>query len=133
LPLRRPGVRIAGERALLVGDAAGLIDPVSGDGMFECFVSSRLAANAILDLLAGRSSSLEPYQASVDAELSSLHRASWKLKHALDRWPRASWQLARTRLVWHTVEKLLDGDLRSPSEQNGLARVPLRALALLGR
>ena len=32
---------------LLVGDAAGLIDPVSGDGMYECFVSSRLAAAAI--------------------------------------------------------------------------------------
>ena len=46
--------RIAGERALLVGDAAGLIDPVSGDGMYECFVSSRLAAAAMLDLLAGR-------------------------------------------------------------------------------
>ena len=54
LPLRRPGTRIAGERALLVGDAAGLIDPVSGDGMFECFVSSRLAAAAVVDLLAGR-------------------------------------------------------------------------------
>ena len=46
LPLRRPGTRIAAERALLVGDAAGLIDPVSGDGMYECFVSGRLAAAA---------------------------------------------------------------------------------------
>src|SRR5206468_1012298 len=54
LPLRRSGTRIAAERALLLGDAAGLIDPVSGDGMYECFVSSRLAADAILDLLAGR-------------------------------------------------------------------------------
>src|SRR5581483_7680439 len=42
LPLRRPGTRIAGGRALLVGDAAGLVDPVSGDGMYECFVSARL-------------------------------------------------------------------------------------------
>ena len=60
LPLRMPGTRIAGERALLVGDAAGLIDPVSGDGMYECFVSSRLATGAILDLLAGRSATLAP-------------------------------------------------------------------------
>ena len=52
LPLRRPGTRIAGERSLLVGDAAGLVDPVSGDGMYECFVSSRLATAAVLDLLA---------------------------------------------------------------------------------
>jgi geranylgeranyl reductase family protein len=133
LPLRPPGTRIAGERALLVGDAAGLIDPVSGDGMYECFVSSQLAADAILDLLAGRASTLAPYEAAVDVELASLHRASWKLKRALDRWPRASWQVARSRLAWRTLERLLLGDLGSPDEEHGLARVPLRALALLGR
>jgi geranylgeranyl reductase family protein len=133
LPLRRPGTAIAGERALLVGDAAGLIDPVSGDGMYECFVSSRLAAEAILDLLGGRASTLAPYEAAVDAELLPLHRASWKLKQALDRWPRASWRLARSELVWRTVERLLQGEFAAPDEQRGLARVPLRALALLGR
>ena len=101
--------------------------------MYECFVSARLATAAILDLLGGRASSLEPYQAAVDAELSSLHGASWKLKQALDRWPRASWRLARSRLVWRTVEHLLQGDLESPGDQRGVARVPLRMLALLGR
>ncbi|HEV8459751.1 MAG TPA: geranylgeranyl reductase family protein [Gaiellaceae bacterium] len=133
LPLRRPGVPISGERALLVGDAAGLIDPVSGDGMYECFVSSKLAAAAILDLLAGRSSSLEPYESAVDAALMPLHNASWKLKRALDRWPRASWQIARTHLLWKTVERLLHGDLSAPGEQRGVARIPLRALEVLGR
>ena len=58
--MRRPGGRIAGERVLLIGDAAGLIDPVSGDGMYECFVSSRLAATATLDLLAGRATASSP-------------------------------------------------------------------------
>jgi geranylgeranyl reductase family protein len=133
LPLRMPGTRIAGGRALLVGDAAGLIDPVSGDGMYECFVSSRLATAAILDLLGGRAPTLEPYAAAVDAELAPLHRASWKLKKALDRWPRASWRVARTGLVWRSVESLLQGDISHPGEQRGLARVPLRALSLLGR
>jgi geranylgeranyl reductase family protein len=133
LPLRRPGTMIASERALLVGDAAGLIDPVSGDGMYECFVSSRVAAVAILEVLAGRATTVECYQAAVDAELASLHRASWKLKHALDRWPRLSWRLARTQLVWRTVERLLQGELAHPGEQHGLPRLPLRALSLLGR
>ena len=133
LPLRRPGTRIANERALLVGDAAGLIDPVSGDGMYECFVSSQLAASAILDLLAGRTSTLEPYEAAVDAALMPLHRASWKLKVALDRWPRATWRVARTQLLWRSVEKLLLGELSAPGEQHGIARVPLRALDVLGR
>jgi geranylgeranyl reductase family protein len=133
LPLRHHGTRIAGERALLVGDAAGLIDPVSGDGMYECFVSSRLAAGAILDLLAGRSSTLEPYAAAVDGELAPLHRASWKLKKALDRWPRASWQIARSKLLWISIRGMLDGELPDPAKQRGLARLPLRALAILGR
>jgi geranylgeranyl reductase family protein len=133
LPLRRPGVPIAGERALLVGDAAGLIDPVSGDGMYECFVSSKLAAAAILDLLGGRAASLAPYEAAVETALMPLHNASWKLKRALDRWPRASWRIARTRLLWRTVERLLEGELSAPGEQRGVARIPLRALEALGR
>jgi geranylgeranyl reductase family protein len=133
LPLRRPGTQIASGHALLVGDAAGLIDPVSGDGMYECFVSARLAAAAILDVLDGRASSLAAYGTAVDAALAPLHRASWKLKHALDRWPRASWRVARTKLLWRSVEKLLLGDLAAPGEQHGVARVPLRLLDALGR
>jgi flavin-dependent dehydrogenase len=133
LPLRRPGARIAGERTLLVGDAAGLIDPVSGDGMYECFVSSKLATAAVLDLLEGRASSLAPYETAVEAALMPLHNASWTLKQALDRWPRLSWRLARTQLLWQTVERLLLGELAAPTEQRGLARLPLRALDLLGR
>src|SRR4051812_23160091 len=127
LPLRRPGTVVANDRALLVGDAAGLIDPVSGDGMYECFVSSRLAAEAIL------AGDLSLYAPALDAELGGLHRASWKLKKAFDRWPRASWRVARTRLLWGSVERLLLGELGTPDEQRGLARIPLRALDVLGR
>jgi len=127
LPLRRPGVPIANERGLLVGDAAGLIDPASGDGMYECFVSSKLAAAAIL------SGSLAGYEAAVEAALLPLQRASWRLKHALDRWPQASWRVARSRLLWPSIERLILGELLAPAEQRGLARIPLRALDVLGR
>jgi len=133
LPLRRPGTKVAAERALLVGDAAGLIDPVSGDGMYECFVSADLAAAAICELLAGRTTTLEPYAANVERELAPLHRASWKLKRALDRWPRASWQIARTQLLWRSVERLLLGEIAAPGDQHGLARIPLRLLDGLGK
>jgi len=133
LPLRRPGTQIASDRTLLVGDAAGLIDPVSGDGMYECFVSARLASEAVLAVLVGQASTLSPYAAAVDGALLPLHRAAWSLKRALDRWPRASWRLARTRLVWRSVERLLLAELGSPGEQTGVARLPLRGLDLLGR
>jgi len=133
LPMRRPGTTIAGQRALLVGDAAGLIDPISGDGMYECFVSSKLATAAVLDLLGGHASTLEPYEAAVETALMPLHNASWRFKQALDRWPRLSWRVARTQLLWQTVERLLLGELSAPTEQRGLARLPLRALDVLGR
>ena len=101
--------------------------------MYECFVSSRLAASAVVDLLAGRISSLAGYEGTIEAELAPLHRASWKLKRALDRWPRASWQVARSHLLWVSIRGMLDGELPDPAKQRGLARVPLRALAILGR
>jgi geranylgeranyl reductase family protein len=133
LPLRRAGTAVASERSLLVGDAAGLIDPVSGDGLYECFVSARLASTAIGDLLAGRTSTLAPYSDQLDEALAPLHRASWTLKRALDRWPRLSWRIARTRVLWSSVERLLLAELREPGQQRGLARVPLRGLDVLGR
>ena len=133
LPMRRGATRIVSERALLVGDAAGLIDPASGDGMYECFVSARLASNSIVEFLSGRAADLATYTTSLDAALSPLHRTSWILKHALDRWPRSSWAFARTRLMWVSVEKLLLAELAAPREQRGIARVPLRGLEFLGR
>ena len=49
LPMRRLGASTpARDNVLLVGDAAGLVDPLSGDGMYEAFTSARLAAEAIL-------------------------------------------------------------------------------------
>ena len=54
LPLRSTALEARTRPAAVIGDAAGLVDPVSGDGMFEAFLSGRLAAEAVLDVLAGR-------------------------------------------------------------------------------
>src|SRR5581483_9327744 len=35
LPLRATNAPLAANRLLLVGDAAGLVDPLSGDGLYE--------------------------------------------------------------------------------------------------
>jgi menaquinone-9 beta-reductase len=39
---------------LLAGDAAGFIDPITGDGLRLAFESATLAADVVLDVLAGR-------------------------------------------------------------------------------
>lgn len=112
---------------LLVGDAAGLVDPLSGDGMYEALVSAELAAAAIL---AGRP---ETYAAALGAALDAQALTSWRAKHLLDRHPRLAYEAMRLPPVWNTVAGLLRGELAGPSEAGRLARPPLRALARLAR
>jgi geranylgeranyl reductase family protein len=133
LPLRRPGSALARGRALVVGDAAGLVDPISGDGMYEAFVSSRLASEAVLDLLAGRAESLDPYAQAVQRRLGPMAAASWDAKIAFDRFPRLTFALAAAPLVWGVVERILAGELSSPGDARGPARAPLRAIEALAR
>jgi geranylgeranyl reductase family protein len=133
LPLRSPKATLSRGRALLVGDAAGLIDPVSGDGMYEGFLSSKLASEAVLDLLEGREPTLDPYGPRLADELATHLWASWGVKAALDRFPRATFALAGTRVVWRAVERLIAGDVRDVGAVRGLARPPLKALGLLAR
>jgi flavin-dependent dehydrogenase len=133
LPLRRPGFVVARGKALLVGDAAGLVDPLTGDGMYEAFVSARLASEAALDVLAGRAATVEPYADRLGRALGPLAGASWGAKLALDRFPRTVFTLARLPLVWPVVERLVRGDIKAPDEAQGLSRPPLKAIAALAR
>jgi geranylgeranyl reductase family protein len=133
LPLRSPESTLARRRSAIVGDAAGLVDPVSGDGMFEAFLSAKLASEATLDLLAGRAEGLEPYGEHLTRQLGTHLWASWGVKAALDRFPRTTFRIARSRIVWRTVEKLVRGEIDDVGAARGLARPPLKALAALAR
>jgi len=127
LPMRRLGAPAARGRVLLVGDAAGLVDPLSGDGIYEAFVSGRLAAEAVL---AGRP---ESYEVVLSDALDRHAGASWKAKHVADRHPRACLWALHAPGVFDTVVGLLRGDLGHPSEATPFARPPLRLLSRLAR
>ena len=133
LPLRKPDATAARGRALLVGDAAGLVDPLSGDGMYEAFVSARLASAAIVDVLEGRADSLDGYSITLARELGQLASASWGAKIALDRYPRATFALGRSMLAWRVMERMLLGEIRAPSQARGLTRVPMKGIEALAR
>jgi geranylgeranyl reductase family protein len=127
LPMRRLGAAPATRRVLLVGDAAGLVDPLSGDGIYEAFVSAELAARAIL------TDSVEDYSQCLSSALDRHASASWTAKRVADRFPWACFWAARSPGVFSAVAGLLRGDLRHPGEARGLARPPLRALSRLAR
>jgi geranylgeranyl reductase family protein len=95
LPTRDRGAPIARGRALLVGDAAGLVDPLSGEGIYSAFTSGRLAANAIAGFLSGASSDLYPYEASVEREMMADIRAATLLRDVYHYTPRPCYGVMR--------------------------------------
>jgi geranylgeranyl reductase family protein len=133
LPLRRPGSALAEGRVALVGDAAGLVDPLSGDGMYEAFLSANLAARHALELLAGERESFEGYAAELEERLAPLVRASWGAKLALDRFPRLTFTVARAPFLWDLVVRLMRGEVAAPREATGPVRIPLRILKRIAR
>jgi len=68
-PLGHAVTRRAGNGWLLVGDAAGFLDPFTGEGIHRALVSARVAARAILAWLGGQHGVLPRYQRAVRARL----------------------------------------------------------------
>jgi geranylgeranyl reductase family protein len=133
LPARTPGAPLARGTALLVGDAAGLVDPLWGDGLYAAFLSSRLASSAALDLLAGRSTGLQDYAHAIVRELGLVTAFAWNAKLALDRAPRLALRALLSKPGWRTVENMLRGQTREPNAEPGIVGIAIRGFDALGR
>ena len=122
LPMRTAATRLVDGRAVAIGDAAGLVDPFSGDGMYEAFYSARLAADAIL------AGDLPSYARAVDERIGPLTSAGWGAKRAFERFPRTTFALARLPVTFRAVEKLLRGEIGTPGEAHGLEKAAVRTI-----
>ena len=131
LPLRAAGDGRATGRGLVVGDAAGLVDPLTGDGMYEAFLSARLASTAVADFLHGRASDLTPYAEATLRAVGPLCVASWSGKRAFDRFPRLTYSVARTGRAWRVVADLLQDGGSTGATAAGGRPLPLSLTALL--
>jgi geranylgeranyl reductase family protein len=127
LPLVHPRARLAKRRVALLGDAAGLVDPLSGDGIYEAFLSAKLATAAVL------AGDLESYDRELRRALSSQLAAAWGAKVALDRFPRLTYAVVRTPFLWNAVVSLIGGDVPSPSAMRGLRRASMKAVEAIAR
>ncbi len=107
LPLRRSWSLAARGRAAVVGDAAGLVDPLSGDGIFEAILSSKLASEAALDVLAGREPGMEPYEGRLRRALATHAATAWAAKVALERAPTLTFHALRAPIMARFVHSRL--------------------------
>jgi 2-polyprenyl-6-methoxyphenol hydroxylase-like FAD-dependent oxidoreductase len=94
---------------LLVGDAAGLVDPLTGEGIRFAVQSGRLAAAA---LAAGQP---ETYQKRVRRQIGRSHAAGLALAWLFYHFPRACYELGvRNPLATHAFVNLLSGRTTYP-------------------
>ncbi len=84
-------------RTLLVGDAAGFVDPVTAEGISFAALSGRLAAEAIVQGGLEEPLVRRLYHASLAAEVLSELRAARQLARVLYDWPWLSGWVFRTR------------------------------------
>jgi geranylgeranyl reductase family protein len=127
LPMRTRATALVRNNALLVGDAAGLVDPFSGDGMYEAFLSAQLAAEAIL------AGDLSTYPRAIDRRLAPLHTAGWGARAAFIRFPRLTYAIARLPMTTRVIEKILRGELAYPGQARGLERGAVRLIARVAK
>jgi len=111
LPLRQPGAPIVRGPALLAGDAAGFVDPLSGEGIQAAFLSGRLAAESIARYLAGEAADLSDYESAVEREVMAEVAVSRKLQAVFHRFPGPSVAvMRRSDRFWRTLCALVRGD-----------------------
>ena len=80
------GTNPAAGRVLLVGDAAGLVNPLQGEGIAQALGSGRRAANAVL---ADPGRAAERYRAALAADHLPYHRITATIQASLVDRPRA--------------------------------------------
>ena len=116
LPMRRPGKRPRARHARpSIGDAAGLVDPFSGDGMYEALLLGAARGRATLELLAGAPTGSSRTRPPSSGELDPL--ASRRLGREGGVRPLPAHDLrdrAAARSPSASLEKLLRGELAHP-------------------
>ena len=126
IPLGGKNRQFCRPRVLLAGDAAGLTDPLSGEGIAHALHSGSLAADHVLAALESGDFSMARYQTAIENEINRQLRAAGTLSSAFYAYPQfyshlyatTPWELQwyfeqvqgrREYLnVWDLVKKLLD-------------------------
>jgi flavin-dependent dehydrogenase len=84
-PLAHRVSRRAGRGWLLVGDAAGFLDPFTGEGLHRALVSTELAAAAISARELGRSGAFDAYERAMQRRFLAKDAVSWLVQAFLGR------------------------------------------------
>ena len=131
LPIRVGRSQLVKGHSLLVGDAAGLLEPFTGEGIGYAVRSGQIAAESIGMFLRGETASLSCYSDRLDREITPDLLDAERYVRVFNRFPHLFYRLIRNNNnVWKAICLILRGDRSFADIDRRLG--PLRhALALL--
>ena len=124
LPLGSKKRVLSGDRILLTGDAAALIDPFTGEGIANAIRSGRIAAAHVLKCFASHKFS-ERFNEQYDTEIYARMGNELKLSHRLQqfcRYPALFNYVVRKANKNHHVHQLLIDALAQVDKKKALVR-----------
>jgi menaquinone-9 beta-reductase len=124
----------AGPTHLVIGDAAGAVNPFNGDGIDYAYETGRLAAGVLHEALAGNDAALLRYPALLDREYGLYFKVGRLFARLIGR-PRAMTELTRVGLHNRTLMEWalrIMSNLLRPDEL-GPAETAYRAIAAVAR
>jgi len=98
-------------RAILIGDAAGLGDPLTGEGIYNAVLSAKLAGEAIINALAAGNPDLAEYARLMEQKIAPEMKIANTYSNLLTMFPGRLFNMVRgEERVWRGACRLLRGE-----------------------
>lgn len=111
LPIRNYDSPLADGNVLVLGDAAGLLDPLTGEGIYSAVWSGKAASAHLAEYVAGATKDLRGYQYEVEQELVPELMMSRRFHDLFHLTPRFYIGVERlTSIVWDLTVRVLLGE-----------------------
>jgi geranylgeranyl reductase family protein len=128
---RREGSPLSRGRVLVAGDAAGLLEPWTREGISYALRSGRLAGQAAARMAAGAPGAAGEYEAAVEATLGREMRVGRQLRRAFQRRPVAfHGAVSLVPAAWRIFSDVVRGNTTFADVMQ--RRAPRRALEMVG-
>jgi geranylgeranyl reductase family protein len=111
IPVRRRKSRFHNGRVMITGDAAGLGDPLTGEGIYDAVRSGKLAAEACSEYLSGKIKAMYVYSEKINDELMTELLEANRIKHLLNAFPfKVHSFVGESDRAWKAFGKILRGE-----------------------
>lgn len=111
IPHRIRNNSISKENALLVGDAAGLADYWTGEGMYYALKSSQIASKHILSFLRGEVATMKGYDLEINSSIMPELRASRDFSNLFNHFGKITFvAIKKYDYAWDVLCRIMRGD-----------------------